>query len=153
MIRSRLLVAAVAAMMVGLSGVALAELNGDAAIKERKSVMEAIGKHFKELNKLAKDATGHEKEISDHAKAIAELSGKSWAYFPAGSEKGVKVETEAKPEIWAKPEIFKASAQKFETEAAKLAELAAGTDMDAMRKQIAAVGGTCKSCHEDFKTK
>jgi cytochrome c556 len=55
--------------------------------------------------------------------------------------------------VWSNNAKFKELGGKLETEMAKLAAFANAGDADGFKKQFGAVGGTCKSCHDDFKNK
>ena len=70
------------------------------------------------------------------------------AGFVAGSDKG---ETKAKPEIWTDTPKFKAVGEKLNVEAIKLSAAVKSGNMDALKSAVGAVGGTCKSCHDDFR--
>lgn len=70
--------------------------------------------------------------------------------FPPGSEKGT---TRAKPEIWDNKDDFESKFQDLVKELDALAEVAAGSDEDAMKKQLGQAGGACKACHDDYKSK
>lgn len=70
--------------------------------------------------------------------------------FPDGSQVG---QTRAKPEIWSNKADFEAKLNDLRTEAAKLAEVAAGDDQKAIMMQFQATGGTCKACHDEYKAK
>ena len=54
-------------------------------------------------------------------------------WFPSGSGPEAGVKTAAKPEIWSRSADFAAAAKKYQTEAAKLAAVAATRDVDAIR--------------------
>ena len=48
---------------------------------------------------------------------------------------------------------FKSKMIKMHEETAKLAALAKTGNFDEIKKQFGATGATCKSCHDDYKTK
>jgi cytochrome c556 len=70
--------------------------------------------------------------------------------FPAGSDKG---KTRAKPGIWENMDDFSSKLADFRREAAKMAEVAASGDKGAIQAQLGATGKTCKSCHDEYKSK
>jgi len=70
--------------------------------------------------------------------------------FAPGSQEGT---TRAKPEIWSNMTDFKSKLDDFRAAAAKLAEVAAEGDAGASREQFVATGGTCKACHDEYKSK
>lgn len=70
--------------------------------------------------------------------------------FPEGSDKGM---TRAKPEIWSDKADFEGKMKDMREAVAKLNEVAATGDKDAIRQQFGATGKTCKSCHDEYKSK
>ena len=70
--------------------------------------------------------------------------------FAPGSDKGT---TRAKANIWSNTDDFQSKLDDFRAAAAKLAETAAGGDQAASRDQFIATGGTCKACHDEYKSK
>ena len=69
-------------------------------------------------------------------------------YFPEGSGEG----TSAKPEIWSDFIGFKDAAEDNYNAARDLITVAAKQDADSAREALQAVGATCKSCHQKFKS-
>jgi cytochrome c556 len=70
--------------------------------------------------------------------------------FPPGSDKG---RTRAKPEIWDNIEDFEAKIADLRRETELMAEVAANGDRAQLMKQFAKTGGTCKACHDEYKSK
>ena len=69
--------------------------------------------------------------------------------FAPGSEKGM---TRARPNIWSNMDDFQSKLDDFRAAAAKLAETAAAGDPGESRQQFVATGGTCKACHDVYKS-
>lgn len=138
----------------GEEAVAAEEASGPAAsVKERQAKFEAIGDAFKAIRgQLETDSPdmaliGESAAImNQNAEAVAEL-------FPAGTSVDDGVETEALAAIWEKPEEFEAARVKLVETSAEMAALAQGGDAAAVGAQVAAVGGSCKGCHENFRLK
>lgn len=83
--------------------------------------------------------------------AIAEQMSKlPFAGFVAGTDTG---DTDAKPEIWTDAAKFKSAEEKMQQEMSKLAEVAKGGNLDAIKAQFGATGKACKACHDDFRKK
>lgn len=55
--------------------------------------------------------------------------------------------------MWTKAAEFKDAADKFQSEAGKLAVVAKSGDEAGMKAQLGAVGKSCKACHETFKSR
>ena len=68
---------------------------------------------------------------------------------PSRPEAGFK--TEAKPNIWTDNAKFAAAAANFQTQAGKLQTVAAAGDVEAIKAQFRATGGTCKACHDVYR--
>ena len=70
--------------------------------------------------------------------------------FAPGSEKG---KTRAKPAIWENTDDFEQKLANFRSEAAALAEAANAGDKAATVEQFKQPGGTCKACHDNYKSR
>ena len=69
--------------------------------------------------------------------------------FAPGTEKRM---TRAKPNIWSNMDDFQSKLDDFRAAAAKLAETAAAGEPSESRQQFVATGGTCKACHDEYKS-
>lgn len=122
------------------------------AITARKAGYGEIGAAFKsvndELRKPKPLAIVITRSTSTMKKAAARVSN----WFPAGSGPAPGVKTAAKAEIWTKRGEFDALHRKFVVEVEKLDQLAQAGDTKALAAQARVVGGTCKACHEKFRT-
>jgi len=129
-----------------------------AAAADALSVLQARQAHYKEIGKAAK-ALGEQLKsgapslpvVQAAAKQIDALAPQVPSWFPAGSGPAAGVKTQAKAEIWAKPDEFKHDAATFAEAAHKLDLVAASGDLGAIRAQAQAMGQTCKTCHEAFR--
>ena len=139
-------------IMAGIAGAAHAQApfaKPEQAIKYRQSAMFIMGQHFGRIGAVVKGERPYNKdEVAKNAAVAAEMSKLPWEGFVAGTDKG---ETHAKPEIWTNAAKFKSDAEKMEQEMGKLAQVAKGGDLNAVRAQFGATGKACKSCHDDFK--
>lgn len=108
-----------------------------------KAAKEAMGKIKSTL-----ESGGDLSVVQVSAAKLAEVSMAAGALFPPGSDKG---DTKAKASIWSNADDFKAKLTAFQTESAKLVQVAATGDAAAVKKQFGAVGGTCKGCHDNYK--
>ena len=70
--------------------------------------------------------------------------------FADGSDKGT---TRAKPEIWASKADFQQKMDDLDQAAQQLLTAANSGDRKATAAQIAAVGESCKACHDEYKSK
>ena len=141
-------------LAAGVAGAAHAQApfaKPEYAIKYRQSAMFIMGQHFGRIGAVVKGERPYNKdEVAHNAAVAAEMSKLPWDGFVSGTDKG---DTNAKPEIWSDAAKFKSASEKMEQEIGKLAEVAKGGDLNAIKAQFGATGKTCKGCHDDFKKK
>lgn len=70
--------------------------------------------------------------------------------FQPGSDKGT---TRAKPEIWDNKDDFEGKFKDFQNASAALAAAAASGDKEQIKEAFGETGGSCKSCHDEYKSK
>jgi cytochrome c556 len=120
------------------------------AVKYRQSAMTLMSAHLGRLGAMASGKVPFDvKQAADNAAVVEFVSKLPWAGFVEGSEKVGN--TRALPEIWSQSAKFKETSDKLVSEAAKLnAAVKVGT-LDSLKGAIGGVGGTCKSCHDNFR--
>jgi cytochrome c556 len=137
----------------GLFLVAAAPSNNQAAkiMHERHEGMETIGKNFKTLRRELDAGSPNLRTVRTSAATISALAKKSPGWFPRGTgpEAG---KTGAKAEIWQNPQDFSAKDASFRRAAAAFNAAAAGKDVNAMKARFADLGGTCKACHDKYRS-
>lgn len=130
---------------------ALAASAAETAIATRQAGYKKMGAAFKAINEeLRKDAPDA-KLIAANARIVNAQAAQVPKWFPKGSGPEAGFKTKAKPAIWAEPAKFASAGAKLQTEAAKLQSLSAAGDLDAVKAQVRAVGGTCKACHDPYR--
>jgi len=124
---------------------------GGKAAWARHDNFKAQGAAFKGvIDELKKDSPDKALIAGNAAKIKASsLALPSW--FPKGSGPESGVKTDAKAEVWNDAAGFAAAANRFQGEAAKLQEIAAGGDIAAIKAQVRATGGACKNCHDKYR--
>lgn len=138
-----------------LAGCSSGSSDGNAARAEnpREAKFKAIAKANKAITEeLKKDAPSVE-TIRTNATTLAGLSGQVAGWFPAGTGPESGIDTEAKPAIWEQPAAFSTAAGNFDTAVKALNAAATGGDIATIRTASAAVGPTCKGCHDKFREK
>ncbi|HPY40438.1 MAG TPA: cytochrome c [Thiolinea sp.] len=122
----------------------------EAAIEYRQAAYTMIRNHFMPLAGMVKGEVEFNAEtFAKNAQAVATLSQFPINGFIDGSYEG---HTEAKPEIAAKMEDFKAKMETFKVEAANLAKAAEGAkDISALKPQFSKVAESCKACHDAYR--
>ena len=118
---------------------------------ERHEGMEQIGKATKAVGAQLKEENPNFGIIRTNASTINDLAAKSANWFPTGTGPDVG-KTRAKPEIWQKYDDFAAKDRDFREAARSLKGLADSADANAIRTAFAAMGKTCKACHDSYRT-
>lgn len=119
------------------------------AIKYRKSVMTLQVNHFGRIFAMANGRVPFDAAaVVENATILEMVTRLPLAGFVAGSDKG---ETRAKPEIWSDTAKFKTVGEKLNADAVKLLAAAKTGNIDSIKAAAGAVGGDCKSCHDDFR--
>jgi len=119
------------------------------AIKYRKAALTVMAAHFGRVAAMANGRIPFDAGAAASNAAIAESMSKlPWAGFGEGTDKG---DTKAKAEIWSDKAKFTAASEKMQGEMTKLAMVAKGGNIDAIKAQVGATGGSCKACHDDFR--
>lgn len=121
-------------------------------IDYRQSSMVVMARSNAVLGAMAKGDMPFNKEVAlRHASVIANLSDlplTAGAYGP-GTDKGAPTKADSK--VWSEAEKFKAAYDKF-TAAARALPAAAG-EQKTLQVALGDLGKTCKSCHDDFRSK
>ncbi|MEC7485538.1 MAG: cytochrome c [Pseudomonadota bacterium] len=139
--------------MRSLAPLAAAILIGSTAFVANAGVVEDRKANFK-ANNASMRAIGAAIGAGDFGTVTREAERiAAWAmvmpdYFPEGSGEG----TSAKPAIWTDFVGFKDAAEANYYAAQELIAAAAKQDADAAGEALRAIGGTCKGCHQKFKS-
>jgi cytochrome c556 len=141
-----LLAAATTAATLKVSGAQAAQV-----MHQRHEGMETIGKNFKALHREFDNSSPSVPAIRSGAAQIAGLSKKASGWFPAGTGPDV-AKTGAKPEIWQNWPDFAAKLSAFQRSAQVFNAAASGNDVNAMKARYADLGGSCKACHDKYRT-
>lgn len=120
-----------------------------ALMKERHENYERIGKAMRAAKKGLD--SNDPSAVRTAAATINELAPQAATWFPAGTGPDVG-KTEAKAEIWQQTEQFQKGMADFRQAATDFNQSAQGSDIEAMKAAHGKLGGTCKSCHERFRT-
>jgi cytochrome c556 len=138
-----------------LATVAVAKpLSREAALKvmhERHEGMESIGKANKELRRELTSDTPNIVAVRSAANSMASLAAKSSRWFVDGTGPEVG-KTGAKAEIWRQKADFTAKLRDFQGAARALQVAASKGDGAAAKAGYAALGKTCKACHDSYRT-
>lgn len=126
-----------------------AALSPKEAVKEREKLMESFKKDAGTMGKMVKGETPYDAAaFQAAADNLAANADKPWVHYTPES---ANEKSEAKPEVWSKPDEFKKEIEKFTTAAAALKTAAASGKLDDVKKPFGDVGQSCKSCHDTFR--
>ena len=146
--RRALALIAVAGLTVGATPIASTEAAED-PVKARHDTMEGVKDAMMGIAAMAKKEKPFDAAVvAKNAGAMADGLAAAAKLFPEGSEKG-EIPSRAKPEVWSQRAGFDEAMKN--AHAAALA-LAAVKDEAALMPALGAVGGTCKACHETYRT-
>jgi cytochrome c556 len=117
---------------------------------ERHEGMEEIGDAMKLVSRELKASNPDLARVRDGAATIARLAPQVSGWFPPGTGPDVG-KTEAKAEIWQRPEDFAAKRDSFQTAAQRFNAAARGNDLAAIRAAHGELGKSCKACHDPYR--
>ena len=137
-----------AAMLVAIPASAQFAKKDD-AVQYRESAMFLMGQHFGRVASMANGRAPFDPAAAAaNAELVATMARLPWPAFAEGADGG-----KAREEIWKEQPKFKELGDKLQAETTRLAEVAKGGDLDALKAQANRVGSTCKACHDDFRKK
>ena len=118
----------------------------------RQSFFAIVGRTFGPMGDMVKgEIEWNDAQFAAWANDLASVSKVSVERgFAPGSEKG---KTRAKPAIWENTDDFAQKLANFRREAAALAAAANAGDKSATIEQFKQTGGTCKACHDNYKSR
>lgn len=120
------------------------------AVKYRQSALTVMANSFGRIGAMVNGRAPFDAKVAqDSAHVVATLSTLPWAGFTPNTE---SLKSRAKPEIWKDAAKFKESSDKLVAEAAKLEAAAKTGNLDTIKVAFGAVGGSCKACHDAFRT-
>ena len=132
------------------SAAPLAKDKALALMKARHEKYEGIGKAMKAAGRELKASSPNLAVVRKSADTIAAFAPTVPGLFPAGTGPDVG-RTEAKAEIWQKPEDFRAKAADFNRAARAFQAAARGGNLDAIRAAQGGLGKSCKACHDLYR--
>ena len=145
---------ALALLATTLAAGAHAQVKVEDAIKYRQSAYGAMGWSMTRI-KANIDGTFNKDEVIKSANVIQAIanSGMGALYVP-GSDKGKGwADTRVKPALFTDgPKVGKLASD-FNAAANEMAKVAATGDAAAVKEAFGKLGGTCKACHDDYRTK
>lgn len=121
------------------------------AIKYRQAAFTMIAAHFGRVGAMAQGRVPFDPAAAaGNAALAAALSALPFTAFGEGTDMGRP--NRAKPEIWSRSADFQAKAKDMQAALAKLDAAARTGSLDAIKTAAGDAGGTCKACHDDYRT-
>ena len=118
---------------------------------DRHEGMEAIGKGNKIIKQELNSSSPNLDLVRSTAAKMSTLSEQASGWFRAGT--GMEMgKTGAKPEIWQNQADVAAKLSAFQKAMKAFSDTANGNDVGAMKAQFANVAGTCKACHDKYRS-
>jgi len=117
-------------------------------IEYRQKVMKGVGADMGAISDILKHGLPYTSAIALHADRME----RSAALIPDAFSKEVTAgPTDAKPEIWQKPEEFRQATADFQAAADDLEDAADDGDPAQIQAAFKALGKACGGCHEPFR--
>ena len=117
---------------------------------ERHEKYEAMGDAMKAASRELKGDSPDLAVVRKSAGIINAFAPQIPSLFPPGTGPDAG-KTEAKAEIWQKPDDFLAKSRDFTAAARAFNAAAQGSDLAAMRAAHGTMGKTCKACHDLYR--
>jgi cytochrome c556 len=143
------------ALVVGLgtAPLALSHLENAAFYQSyRQSLFALLGANFGPMSSMMKgEIPWNDEQFIKWSEDLARAASLDIERgFPPGSEGG---RTRAKPELWSNMDDFSAKVADMRRETVLMVEVARSGDKKEILKQFQKTGGTCKACHDEYKSK
>ena len=117
----------------------------------RHENFEKLGAAFKAVVDETKKSNPDKALVAKSTRSMATLTTGLPTWFPRGSGVEARAKSEAKANIWTDAAGFTAAASASQVQVSKLNQAAISGNMDAVRAQIRATGGSCKGCHDKYR--
>ncbi|MBX3645495.1 MAG: cytochrome c [Rubrivivax sp.] len=144
------LVALAAAALAAAQPAAAQFQKPEDAVKYRQSAMFLQAQTFSRVAAMANGRVPFDAKVAaDNIDLVAALNRMQFTAFVDGTDKTGN--TRAKPEIWAQKDKWNAAVAKSQEDVAKLVAAGKTGNIDQIKAAAGAVGGSCKSCHDDFR--
>ena len=140
-----------ACVAVAASGAAWAAAEPDEAIKYRKSVMQSVGGHTGVVAAIIQGKAGAPDALVPHARGLFLSATTALEAFRQDTAGQGREETTAKGDVWSDWAEFESKMHDFVNASERMVEMA--ETGNAGGRELQALGGTCKACHDNFRTK
>jgi cytochrome c556 len=138
-----------------LAGAAVAaDRKPEDALKYRKGVLTGIAWHFGPVVAMAKGEVAFDQaQLSERAAAMAALSSMLGEGFIQGTAQGQIEGSRTLPVAFTDSADFQKKLEALQTATAALASASGSLAQGDLGKHVAAIGGSCKACHDTYRAK
>ncbi len=119
--------------------------------RDRHEGMEAMGKDNKIIKQELNAGSPNLDLVRSTAAKMSTLSEHASGWFHAGTGQELG-KSGAKPEIWQNQADVAAKLSAFQKAMQAFSKVANGNDVAAMKTQFANLAGTCKACHDKYRS-
>ena len=124
----------------------------DDAAKYRQSALTVMAAHFGRVGAMVAGRVPFDAKVAqENIDTAVFMSKLPWAGFGPSGE-GATIRTSAKPEIWKEQAKFKEHSEKMQAELVKVQTAAKTGSLDAIKAAFGGAGGSCKACHDAFRS-
>lgn len=148
-----LLAASLTVATIATAPVALSHMDRDEPLQSfRQSYFTLVAMNFGPITAMLKgEMPWDDAKVLSLAEDVKALSTVDvLRAFAPGSDKGT---TRAKPEIWDNSDDFAEKYRAFQASADTLLDAAKSGDKSAVGAAVKEMGGACKACHDEYKSK
>lgn len=149
--RTTVISLAIAAGAAGASLPAAAQFaKPEEAVKYRQGAFIVLAQHFSRIGAMARGRVPYDpKAAVEHAEVVAVMARLPWPAFGKETE---KISNGVKTEAWSESARWREQHEKLGTESIKLVAAAKTHNLDNLKAAFASTAGTCKSCHDAYRT-
>jgi cytochrome c556 len=124
----------------------------DDAAKYRQSALTVMARHFGVVGGMVAGRIPFDAKVAqENIDTAVFVSKLPWAGFGPSGE-GATIKNTAKPEIWKDAAKFKEHSEKMQAELVKVQTAAKTGSLDAIKAAFGGAGGSCKTCHDAFRS-
>lgn len=138
-----------------VAGAAIAaDMKPDDSLKYRQGLFKALAWQLGPVVGMAKgEVPFNNEQLALRASNMNAISKMLAEGFPKGSADGEIAGSKAKPEIWTSMADFETKLAALQTATAALAADAGKLLQADLGKHVAAIGGSCKGCHDSYRNR
>ncbi len=120
-------------------------------VTKRRAVFKEMVRTLEPMGMVARDRKDYQAaEFLASAQALQKLASQPWPLFTPDSN---YPPTHARVEVWQKPADFKAAQDAFTGDVGALVQAAQSQDLARIKAAVNSVQQSCKSCHDNFRSK